>query len=113
MTRKVILLILACFLVLAAFFFLTAGTFAYWEAWVFLFILFTPMTGLSIYMLRNDPGAAGTTFAIQGTPPTAKRASSPCPTPSFSWLSFCPGWTSALDGQIHLWLPSSLPKSWL
>ena len=48
-------MILACFLVLAAFFFLTAGTLAYWEAWVYLFILFTPMTGLSIYLLRHDP----------------------------------------------------------
>ncbi len=55
MTRKVISLILASFLVLAAFFFLTAGTLAYWEAWVYLFILFTPMTGLSIYLLRHDP----------------------------------------------------------
>lgn len=55
MTRKVILLILSCFLVLAALFFLTAGTLAYWEAWVYLFILFTPMSGLSIYLLRHDP----------------------------------------------------------
>jgi protein-S-isoprenylcysteine O-methyltransferase Ste14 len=55
MTRKVILFILASFLVLAAFFFLTAGTLDYWEAWVYLFILFIPMTGLSFYMLRHDP----------------------------------------------------------
>lgn len=55
MTRKVISLILASFLVLGVFFFLTAGTLAYWEAWVYLFILFTPMTGLAIYLLRHDP----------------------------------------------------------
>lgn len=48
-------MILASFLVLGTFFFLTAGTLAYWEAWVYLFILFTPMTGLSIYLLRHDP----------------------------------------------------------
>lgn len=40
---------------LLAMFFLPAGTFAYWEAWVYLTVLLIPMVLVSIYLLRNDP----------------------------------------------------------
>ncbi len=40
---------------LLAMFFLPAGTFAYWEAWVYLAILLIPMFLVLIYLLRNDP----------------------------------------------------------
>jgi protein-S-isoprenylcysteine O-methyltransferase Ste14 len=36
-------------------FFLPAGTFAYWEAWVYLTVLLIPMVLVLIYLLRNDP----------------------------------------------------------
>ena len=36
-------------------FFLPAGTFAYWEAWVYLTVLLIPMVLILIYLLRNDP----------------------------------------------------------
>lgn len=42
-------------LFLGALFFLTAGTFAYWEAWAYLAVLFFPMTFVFIYFLKNDP----------------------------------------------------------
>jgi protein-S-isoprenylcysteine O-methyltransferase Ste14 len=42
--------------VLLAMFFLPAGTFAYWEAWVYLAVLFIPMLLVLIYLLKNDPG---------------------------------------------------------
>jgi protein-S-isoprenylcysteine O-methyltransferase Ste14 len=36
-------------------FFLPAGTFAYWEAWAYLAILFIPMFFVLRYLLKNEP----------------------------------------------------------
>ena len=41
--------------ILGALFFGTAGTFAYWHAWLFLAVLFLPMLGALIYLIRRDP----------------------------------------------------------
>ncbi len=46
---------LGSIVVAAAVFFLPAGTFNYWEAWVYLGILFVPMGFVLVYLLRNDP----------------------------------------------------------
>ncbi len=43
-------------LVLGALFFGTAGTFRYWEAWVFLATLFLPMAAVVFYFFRHHPG---------------------------------------------------------
>jgi protein-S-isoprenylcysteine O-methyltransferase Ste14 len=40
---------------LAALFFLPAGTFAYWQAWVYLAIVLIPMAFVAAYLLRNSP----------------------------------------------------------
>jgi protein-S-isoprenylcysteine O-methyltransferase Ste14 len=37
-------------------FFLPAGTWAYWEAWLYLGILLIPLFFVLIYLLKNDPG---------------------------------------------------------
>jgi protein-S-isoprenylcysteine O-methyltransferase Ste14 len=42
-------------LVLGAVFFLSAGTIRYWEAWVYLVALFTPMALVVGYLIRHDP----------------------------------------------------------
>lgn len=42
-------------IMLLAIFFLPAGTFAYWEAWVYLGIILIPMFMVLIYLLINDP----------------------------------------------------------
>ncbi|HSG07162.1 MAG TPA: isoprenylcysteine carboxylmethyltransferase family protein [Longimicrobiales bacterium] len=42
-----------------AIFFLTAGTFRYWEAWAFMVTLFTPMGFAFAYFLRHDPELLG------------------------------------------------------
>ncbi len=42
-------------LVLGALFFGTAGTLAYWQAWLYLAILFIPMTFVLVYLLKHDP----------------------------------------------------------
>ncbi|NJD18982.1 MAG: isoprenylcysteine carboxylmethyltransferase family protein, partial [Gemmatimonadetes bacterium] len=41
--------------VLAAIFFVPAGTLRWWEAWLFLATLFIPMGLVARYLLRNDP----------------------------------------------------------
>ena len=41
--------------VLGLVFFLPAGTLNYWEAWVYLVILFTPMFFVMQYLIKNDP----------------------------------------------------------
>jgi len=42
--------------VLGLFFFLPAGTLNYWEAWLYLVVLFTPIFFVMQYLLKNDPG---------------------------------------------------------
>jgi protein-S-isoprenylcysteine O-methyltransferase Ste14 len=37
-------------------FFCAAGTFRYWQAWVYMAILLIPMLGVLAYFLRKDPG---------------------------------------------------------
>jgi len=41
--------------VLGLVFFLPAGTLNYWEAWVYIVILFTPMFFVMLYLIKNDP----------------------------------------------------------
>lgn len=54
--RRVLVRFGAGALVLAALFFGTAGTLRYWQAWLFLAVLFIPMTFVLVYLLRRDPG---------------------------------------------------------
>ena len=56
LVRTVVGRFLGAILALSALFFLPAGTLAYWEAWVYLAILFIPMLFVLIYLLKNDPG---------------------------------------------------------
>jgi protein-S-isoprenylcysteine O-methyltransferase Ste14 len=55
LTKMVSARLLIAIPLLLAMFFLPAGTFAYWEAWVYLTILLIPMVLVLIYLLRNDP----------------------------------------------------------
>lgn len=41
--------------VLGAMFFLPAGTFRYWQAWIYMTILLIPMFGVLVYFLKKDP----------------------------------------------------------
>lgn len=42
-------------LICAALFFGTAGTLDYWQAWLYLAVLFLPITFVLVYLLRRDP----------------------------------------------------------
>lgn len=55
LATRVSLQIVAAMMLTAALLFIPAGTLIYWEAWVFLAILFIPMSLISWYLLRNDP----------------------------------------------------------
>lgn len=47
--------LIAGFGLLIAMLFLSAGTFAYWEAWVYLVVLIVPMSFVLIYLLKHSP----------------------------------------------------------
>lgn len=45
----------AGFIILPAMLLLPAGTMAYWEAWVYMAVLFVPMTLVLLYLFKSDP----------------------------------------------------------
>jgi len=53
--RLVLMRFLAAFALLAALFFLPAGTLGYWEAWLYLGILFISVSFIVAYLVRFDP----------------------------------------------------------
>jgi uncharacterized membrane protein len=55
LTSAVLARLLASIPMLGLLFFLPAGTLAYWEAWVYMAILFIPITLVAVYLLKNDP----------------------------------------------------------
>lgn len=55
LTKKIFARLLIFIPVLLAMFFLPAGTFAYWEAWVYLAVTLIPMFLFLAYFLKYDP----------------------------------------------------------
>jgi protein-S-isoprenylcysteine O-methyltransferase Ste14 len=55
LTVVVFIRLLTGIIALAGMFFLTAGTFAYPEAWLYMSTLFIPMFFVFIYLIKNDP----------------------------------------------------------
>lgn len=53
--RMVLGRLLAAIFLIGAPFFLPAGTFRYWEAWVFMGVLFIPMSVFAVYLLKHNP----------------------------------------------------------
>jgi protein-S-isoprenylcysteine O-methyltransferase Ste14 len=51
----VLMRLLLGIIVLSIMFFLTAGRFAYWEAWLYMSTLFVPMVFVLIYLIKNEP----------------------------------------------------------
>lgn len=47
--------LLMAVLVFTLFFFLPAGTWNYWQAWMYMGVIFIPMLFVMIYLLKNDP----------------------------------------------------------
>jgi len=55
LATKALVRLLAGITILAAMLFLPAGTLAYWEAWMYMAILFVLMTLGLAYLLTNEP----------------------------------------------------------
>jgi protein-S-isoprenylcysteine O-methyltransferase Ste14 len=53
--RRLVGRLLAAVLLLAAMFFLTAGTIRYWEAWAFMVVLLVPASLYATHLLRHNP----------------------------------------------------------
>lgn len=53
---RLLVRMLAVAILMPALLFLPAGTLDYWEAWVYLAIVLTSMSGYLLYFLENDPG---------------------------------------------------------
>lgn len=53
--KKALLRLLIGFAVFAAMFILSSGTISYWEAWLYLAILFVPVVGVVFYLLKYAP----------------------------------------------------------
>jgi len=52
---KVLVRFVLAIIILSLIFFLPAGSIKFWEAWVYMGILFTPMIFVLIYLLKKDP----------------------------------------------------------
>jgi protein-S-isoprenylcysteine O-methyltransferase Ste14 len=53
--KRILVLVPACFLFLCLVFFVPAGTPDYWEAWVYIGVLFVPSLFVLAYLFRKDP----------------------------------------------------------
>jgi protein-S-isoprenylcysteine O-methyltransferase Ste14 len=82
LTRLVLTRYFMALIALAAMFFLTAGSLAYWEAWLYLAILFIPMAFVMSYLLKNDPELLERRMRMRERERTQKRLI------SLSWLWF-------------------------
>ncbi|RPJ12351.1 MAG: isoprenylcysteine carboxylmethyltransferase family protein [Deltaproteobacteria bacterium] len=70
------------FLALAAMFFIPAGTLAYWNAWLYLGIIFIPMGFVMLYLLKYDPELLERRMRFRERQATQKRVI------GFSWIIF-------------------------
>ena len=52
---KSLLYFVAAILILAAMFFIPAGTLDYWQGWAYIAVTFVPMVPVMIYFLAKDP----------------------------------------------------------
>lgn len=59
--------------ILFALFFLPAGTWNYWQAWVYIAVLFIPMLFVLIYLLRKDPALLERRMKMKETQTQQKR----------------------------------------
>lgn len=64
--------LISAFATLIAMLFLPDGTFAYWEAWVYLAVLIIPMSFVLIYLLKNDPELLERRMRLQEKEPAQK-----------------------------------------
>jgi protein-S-isoprenylcysteine O-methyltransferase Ste14 len=102
--RLVAFRFLAAIVVIGAMFFIPAGTFAYWQAWLYCAIVFIPVAFFALWLLRHDPELAARRMRLGEKRSAQKKVI------SFSILTFFIGFLMpGLDRRFHL---SAVPN-WL
>ena len=93
--------------------FLSAGTFDYWNGWLFLGILFVPMLVLGVFLLMKDPELLQKRLQTKETEPEQKRVVLLSGVmflagfllcglnARFSWLAM-PKWTAVFSAAVFL-----------
>jgi protein-S-isoprenylcysteine O-methyltransferase Ste14 len=71
--RMVVGRLLAALIALGAIFFLSAGTIRYWEAWVYMAVLFIPMSFFAVYLLRYNPALLERRMKMREVEPQQRR----------------------------------------
>jgi len=74
MQRIAIGRLLAAAPIIGAIFFLPAGTLRYWEAWIYLAVLFIPLSAFAVYLLRYNPALLERRLKMREVEPEQKRA---------------------------------------
>jgi protein-S-isoprenylcysteine O-methyltransferase Ste14 len=65
LSRKALRIGVTAFLVLGAMFFIPAGTFRYWQAWLYMGTLLVPMAFVARYLLRHSPELLERRFRVR------------------------------------------------
>ncbi|MFZ2055594.1 MAG: isoprenylcysteine carboxylmethyltransferase family protein [Candidatus Aminicenantales bacterium] len=53
--KTIVVRVVFALIIFGLIFFWPAGTFRYWQAWTYIAILFIPMLGVFVYLIRKDP----------------------------------------------------------
>jgi Mn2+/Fe2+ NRAMP family transporter len=53
--KKILIRVILALVIVGLAFFVEAGTWKYWEAWVYIITLFIPVCGVIVYFLKKDP----------------------------------------------------------
>jgi protein-S-isoprenylcysteine O-methyltransferase Ste14 len=109
MKSKIAFRLTVAFLITLAAFFLTAGTFKYWQGWVFLIVSFAASLFMGAYFHCHDPGLLKRrmeTREKEANQRLFRRLWGPLwiaglALPGFDYRF---GWSSAVVGRVPLWL---------
>jgi len=73
LSKMVMIRIILFFPAMLVFFFLPAGSFSYWQAWVYMAILFIPMLFVLNYLLKNNPKLLERRMRMREKEPAQKK----------------------------------------
>jgi protein-S-isoprenylcysteine O-methyltransferase Ste14 len=97
------------FIIMAAILFIPAGTWKFWQAWAFLFVIFIPLVFIFLYFLRHEPQRVQGRLKIREQEPE-QRELIRLAVPFFVVVFLLPGldhrmgWSHTLLVAVPLWL---------
>lgn len=98
---KILLVALAAPVLIALVFFLPAGTFDYWQAWLYLTVIFVPFFFVVAYFLKKDPAFLARRMKTREKEAEQRKII------SFSWIVFLLGFL--IPGLDHRFGWSNVP----